>query len=100
MPDDRLSELEQHARMMADALLLAVSHVAALAAVNGALMATLDDQHRKVVREAALAAIGDGPHHEQACCLVEALTQEPTAAVVDYQTAVSTALAAVPARLQ
>lgn len=100
MMDDRLDALEQHARVMTEALLLAVSQVAALTAVNGALMATLDDQHRTVIREAALAAIGDGPHHDRACSLVEALTQEPAAAVAEHQTRISAALAELPARLQ
>ncbi|MCJ2051251.1 hypothetical protein [Methylobacterium sp. J-070] len=99
MADDRIDALERHAMVMTEALTLTIDHVRALTVVNAALMAALDDTDRTAVREAALAGLGEGPQHERARGFIEAMTQDPAAAVADQQAAVSAALVDVPARL-
>lgn len=98
--DPRLDALERHALAMTDALILTLSHVAALTAVNTALLATVDVPDRAAIRDAALAAIGNGPQHTQVRSLIEALTQEPASAVADHHADLSVALADLPVRLQ
>lgn len=97
---DRLDALERHALVVTDALTLTLSHVAALTAVNAALIASLDPLDRSAIREAAITAIGEGPQRDQVCGLIEALTQEPAAAVADHHVSKPATVSDLPGRLQ
>jgi len=72
---------------------------------------TFGDMHKNLVEsvdseglwnailEANPTLLGDGPENAQAASLIEALMREPASAVVEHQVEISTALAAMPARL-
>lgn len=47
-------------------------------------MPVLEGQDRAAVREITLGSLSDGPEHARAVPLIEALTHEPVAAVVEH----------------
>ena len=81
MTDDRIAALEQLGHVQNATLLLVVDHLRASALLNAALLGTLDDASRDLVRRAALAGLGDNPEHQRAATLIEEFTRDPAAVV-------------------